>query len=318
MGVIYNIRSGKNTKAYYYLKCFCRKLIPAVIFRTKRKSFLKHVRERNDFEYIMTRVNYYNKLTAKTPLKDNMVLIKNLKKGGASSSYYHDTFEYTRWFGKNKKIAVEWGDVTYIPNQPSIVKSRPVDGDNKNSVVMKLDKIRHFLFVDDHQNWQDKENRVIFRGKIPGKEKRERFFNMYFGNPLCDLGDTSKNGKPEWKTGKRTIEEHLKFKFILALEGNDVASNLKWVMSSGSVAVMPKPEYETWFMEGKLIPNVHYIEIDRDFSNFEERINYYIQHEEEALEIIRNANKYTEQFTDNKREKIISLLTLDKYISLTN
>lgn len=318
MGFIYNIRSGKNTKAYYYLKCFCRKLIPSVIFRTKRKSFLKQASERSDFEYIMTRVDYYNKLTKKTPLNDNSILIKNLEKGDASSSYYHDTIEYTRWFGKNKKLAVEWGDVTYIPKQPSIVKSRPIEGDNKNSVVMKLDKIRHFLFVNDHYNWHEKENRVIFRGKIPGKEKREIFFNMYFGNPLCDLGDTSKNGKPEWRTGKRTIEEHLKFKFILALEGNDVASNLKWVMSSGSVAVMPKPEYETWFMEGKLIPDVHYIEIDKDFSNFEERINYYIHHEEEALEIIKNANKYVEQFTDKKREQIISLLTLDKYISLTN
>lgn len=318
MGVIYNIKSGKNTKAYYYIKCFCRRLIPSVIFRIKRKSVLKHAAERNDFEYIMSRVNYYNKLTTQTTLDINSISVKNLKKGEASSSYYHDTLEYTRWFSTNKKIAVEWGDVTYVPKQPSIVKSRPIEGNNKNSVVLKLDKIRHFLFVNDRSNWHDKENRVIFRGKIPGKEKRERFFNTYFGNPLCDLGDTSRNGKPEWRTGKRTIEEHLKFKFILALEGNDVASNLKWVMSSGSIAVMPKPEYETWFMEGKLIPGIHYIEINKDFSNLEERIDYYIRHEKEAMEIIKNANEYVRQFMDNEREKIISLLTLDKYFSFTN
>ena len=40
-----------------------------------------------------------------------------------------------------------------------------------------------------------------------------------------------------------------KHKFILCIEGNDVASNLKWVMSSNSVAVMPKPKFESWFME---------------------------------------------------------------------
>ena len=38
-----------------------------------------------------------------------------------------------------------------------------------------------------------------------------------------------------------TIREHLDYKFIMALEGNDVASNLKWVMSSNSIAVMTRP-----------------------------------------------------------------------------
>ncbi|GIR91542.1 MAG: hypothetical protein CM15mP92_0060 [Halieaceae bacterium] len=72
-----------------------------------------------------------------------------------------------------------------------------------------------------------------------------------------------------------SLDTHLKHKFILCIEGNDVASNLKWVMSSNSVAVMPKPKYESWFMEGKLIPNYHYILIKDDYSDLEEKLNYY-------------------------------------------
>ena len=68
----------------------------------------------------------------------------------------------------------------------------------------------------------------------------------------------------------------------MALEGNDVASNLKWVMSSNSIAVMPRPTCETWFMEGKLIPNYHYIEIKPDYSDLPEKLQYYIDHPEEA------------------------------------
>lgn len=60
---------------------------------------------------------------------------------------------------------------------------------------------------------------------------------------------------------QKTIREHLDYKFIMAIEGNDVASNLKWVMSSNSLAVMPRPTCETWFMEGTLIPDYHYIEV---------------------------------------------------------
>ncbi len=317
MAIIYNIKSGKNTKAVYYMRCVCRRIIPSAFFRMRRESLISKAKKRHDFDYIMERVNYYNKLQFCTQPLSKGFQIRSLKKDGGSS-YFYDTHEFTRWFDPDKIIATEWGDVTYIPDEPAIVKSRPISGDNKNSVVMKLDKIRHFLFVDDNRAWEEKCDRVIFRGKIPGKEKRERFFNMYFGDPLCDLGDTSRNGIVEWHTGKRTLDEHLQFKFILALEGNDVASNLKWVMSSASVAVMPRPEFETWFMEGRLIPDYHYIEIKPDFSDLHERIQYYLNRPDEAKKIIHNANEYVRQFRDNEREKIISVLTLDKYISLVN
>ena len=103
----------------------------------------------------------------------------------------------------------------------------------------------------------------------------------------------------------------------MALEGIDVASNLKWVMSSNSIAVMPRPTCETWFMEGTLIPDYHYIEIKPDFSDLEERLNYYIEHVAESLEIIRHAHEYVSQFKDKRRENLISLLVLDKYFKMT-
>ena len=70
-------------------------------------------------------------------------------------------------------------------------------------------------------------------------------------------------------------------------------------------------------MEGKLKAGVHYIEVNDDFSNAEEKINYYSTHTEEALQIVKNANAYVDQFKDSKREKLISLLVLDKYFSLS-
>ncbi|MDR0579332.1 MAG: lipopolysaccharide A protein [Campylobacteraceae bacterium] len=144
---------------------------------------------------------------------------------------------------------------------------------------------------------------------------RVKFWEMYFNHPMCDLGQTNKRHAkhPEWIVKHMTIGRHLDFKFILCLEGNDVATNLKWVMSSNSIAVMPKPTYETWFMEGELIGDYHYIEIKKDYSDLEEKLNYYIKHTNEALKIIENAHKFIEQFWDKKREKLISLLVLQKY-----
>jgi hypothetical protein len=103
----------------------------------------------------------------------------------------------------------------------------------------------------------------------------------------------------------------------MCIEGVDVATNLKWVMSSNSIAVMTKPKIESWFMEKQLIANYHYIEIKDDYSDLEEKLTYYINNLDECLRIIKNANTYVNQFKDSKREKLISLLVLEKYFIKT-
>lgn len=168
------------------------------------------------------------------------------------------------------------------------------------------------------KNLQRKKIWLSFRGKVTDKEQRIKFMKMYFGHPMCDLGDISRDTiNPTWCIGKLTIKEQLEYKFILAIEGYDVASNLKWVMSSNSIAVMPRPTCETWFMEGTLIPNYHYIEIKPDFSDLEERLQYYMAHTDEAQAIIEHAHEYIEQFKNKKREQLISLLVLEKYFKMT-
>ena len=71
-------------------------------------------------------------------------------------------------------------------------------------------------------------------------------------------------------------------------------------------------------MEGRLIPNYHYVEIKPDFSDLEERLNYYITHPQKAEEIIAHAHEYVEQFKDPEREKLVSLFVLKKYFEETN
>src|SRR3712207_8514316 len=44
---------------------------------------------------------------------------------------------------------------------------------------------------------------------------------------------------------------------------------------------MPRPRYETWFMEGRLRADYHYIEIADDYSDLEAKLKYYIDHRSE-------------------------------------
>jgi len=184
-----------------------------------------------------------------------------------------------------------------------------------------MDKVRHFLFIDDPVRWEDKQGKVLFRGVIYSKENRRRFVEMYGDNPLCDLKDTDRNSTlPErFKTDKlMTLREHLDYRYIMSLEGNDVASNLKWVMSSNSIAVMPSPTCESWYMEGRLIPDYHYIEIAPDFSDLMEKIEYYEAHPEKAKEIIRHAHEWVDGFRSKDREHLVAILTMQKYLALIN
>ena len=176
------------------------------------------------------------------------------------------------------------------------------------------------MYVNDTIPFKDKGDIAIFRGKIRSSRLRKKFLELYFNNPLFDCGVVEQRDEDpiEWFTHKKTIKEHLNYKFIMALEGNDVASNLKWVMSSNSIAVMNKPTCETWFMEGRLIADVHYIEVKDDFSDIEEKLQYYIDNPDKAEKIIENAHKFIAQFQDDKREELIGMLVLDKYFKTSN
>ena len=180
--------------------------------------------------------------------------------------------------------------------------------------------MRHFLFIEDKISFSKKNNSIVGRGLLQDEKKLQiRFLEKHFDNPICDVGQTNDYRDNKWRVGFMPIYKQLRYKFILCCwEGNDVASNLKYVMSSNSLAVTKKPKYETWFMEGTLIGGIYYVEIKDDSSDLDEKINYYSTHIKEAEKIIQNANTYIKQFQNKKREDLISILVLEKYFKQTS
>lgn len=327
--LFYKLRSGKPPKLVYFLANFSRLTIPVFFYRGRLKKMLSQLQNHPEKEYISERVNYYNKLSEKKALPNDSIrdrypshfiylgTLKDYKMAFFHTVYFFDSKLFTRWFNPNLRWGYIPGDVYFTPEFPSIVKSRLLAQDNHNSIVMKLDKFRHFIYVNDPVPFAKKKDMAIFRGKIRASRDRRRFLELFFNHPMFDCGVVGWDDPDEWKTPKKTIRGHLDYKFIMTLEGNDVASNLKWAMSSNSIAVMPKPTCETWFMEGKLIPDYHYIGVKANFSDMEEKLKYYIDNPEKAEQIIDNAHKYVAQFRNSKRENLISLLVANKYFEMT-
>ena len=328
--IYYTLHSGKNPKFVYYIKNVVRQAWPKSWLNSRLPRVLATLDGRPDKDYILGRVDYYCRLLSTTPYDraewERQAVELGRQPMTSQSVYYYDAMEIARWFDQHQRWILKSGDVDYALSLPSIVKSRPLHEDTACNVLLNLEKVRHFLFVNDRKPFTEKKDVAIFRGKIGQqtgrtdnhvKMNRYEFAQRFYGHPMFDIGAIG-HQFPEWHSEKLTIGEHLDYKFIMSLEGNDVASNLKWVMSSNSIAVTPPLTCETWFMEGTLRPDYHYIEIKPDFSDIEEKLQYYINHPEEAQQIIDHAHEYVAQFRNAERERLISLLVLQRYLDLVN
>lgn len=307
----------KKTKFFYYVFAYGRTLLPAIAYKQILKSKKKHL-SKEELQMVNDRVNYYNKMDGKA--YDPSLLphtLRTLTKPKRPKAYYIDIYRHAWHFPAALRANFLYGDINYTPDIPSIQKSRPIHGDNSNAVLLKLDRRRHFTFVKDNTPFREKKDMLIGRGAFR-QDNRIRFMHLYFYHPLCDLGQINDDtGEKEWVKPKIAISAHFDYKFILCLEGYDVASNLKWVMNSNSIAVMPEPKFETWFMEGLLIPDLHYIKIKDDFSDLEDRLQYFINNPQECEKILQHANDYVKPFVKDKHEKLVSLLILQKYFEET-
>ena len=233
------------------------------------------------------------------------------------SGYRYDWYKI---FDKSdtRLCAIKFGDVVDEFDQPTFTKSRPIQLNKNNNILLPLDSIRHLTFINDETSLNSKKNHAVWRGACY-QEHRKTFFRQCVNINTCDIADTSRHteksilGKPK---SYLSVKEQLQFKLIFAIEGNDVASNLKWIMGSNSIPVMPKPKYETWFCESKLIPGEHYIEIADDFSNTEEVIDNYLSKPNLCNEISEAGKEYAAPYLFKERQFSLAREVIERYFDL--
>ena len=161
--------------------------------------------------------------------------------------------------------------------------------------------------------WEKKFNMAVYRGALTGRNKADyKSSDLKFcvQVPRCNLvyqlGNSSLVDAMMVPYGKMnyplsdplngvkmfghpmSMEEMLKYKAIVMLEGNDVSSGLKWALFSNSVVLTQAPTCTSWAMEELLVPWVHYIPINDDLSDVEEKVQWILDHDDEARTIARN------------------------------
>ncbi|PBC23262.1 MULTISPECIES: glycosyl transferase family 90 [unclassified Mesorhizobium] len=301
-----------SARVFYYARNVVRDVIPQALFRRRLAARLEQAM-RSD-EAARRRLKYYNKLQDGFAPSANAVRISKLP--FTPTMYYYDLKEFARYFDPGLLIDVEFGDVRDVPKVPTIVKDRPIRDDDQNAVIMKLDKFRHFQMPADTISFADKLPMVVWRGDL-NNPIRTRFLQAVRDLPFCDAGSHKPNAPAEYAKPFLSISQHQRYRYIVSLEGNDVATNLKWILSSKSLCLMPPPTYETWFAERQLEANVHYVPLDPDFADLGEKVRHFERHPAQAERIIAAANAYCRKFSNERDEQAISLLVLYKYFVLS-
>ena len=187
-------------------------------------------------------------------------------------------------------------------------------------IIWRLTSKRHFGYLKFIPQadipWKDKKNVAIFRGALTGKNRdgfsdgitgtaKEKCLMMHrcklvyntFDSPIVDAYLTppppsnilpEKIGKVRLTGPKSSFAEMLQYKVIIMLEGNDVSSGFKWALYSNSVVMTQAPPTKSsWLMEEILEPWKHYIPLNHDLSDVEEKMQWVIDHDNEAQAIAK-------------------------------
>jgi hypothetical protein len=271
------------------------------------------------------RINYYtnNNLEenileennfSNIPCFDNFFILN--EQSEHSSNYMKDIKKFFSNY-KKYKILVIFGDNLNKNDYLCLAKARNL-GENKR-ILLKLNEHRHWGNIK-HVNINDiafnqKNNKLIWRGStLTGPKKNRSIFVKNidsFKNVNFDFKHSIKNDK-----NSLTLNNQLKSKFLLSIEGNDVSSGLKWMLYSNSCVLMCKPTCCSWAMEDHLIPYYHYVPINDDFTDLEKQYEWCLQNINKCEEIALNGKRYIEQFLNVENERKITGSVIEHYLKI--
>jgi len=261
------------------------------------------------------------------------------------TSYVENLYE--SWNQLDAKYKKDHRTIVWYPrdrverfNYPVLVKSRmlasPEEGGH-GSILFKLNTVRHFLrmeYVAKHRSketefrkkipqlvWRGSPTGYGFKNNIPPRSvSRETLVQKFVNStsPFINIGLVIKKEAhgdyKKYEKEEMSLDTLLKYKYLLSVEGNDVATNLKWIMASNSLVVMPKPQICSWMMEDSLVPYVHYLPVRDDFLDLESQIEWAERHTKKCEKMIANAHRYVEPFLDKIKEDKAQAKVLTYYL----
>lgn len=202
---------------------------------------------------------------------------------------YRVTFATTQW----NTITPVFGRVrdAVAANEGPLLCHRRPGGPSLHSTILwpSARSKEHVAQVPENDviPWDHKSGDCLYwRGHVNLGLERRTYLALYQSSKVVDM----KHSLFPDNSFAPMLKEALRYKYLLVLEGHDVADDLVWKLYSNSVVFMPPPTYVSWAMETMLEPWKHYIPVNR--TNVVERLLWAQSHPEQARQIAEHSTRW--------------------------
>ena len=203
--------------------------------------------------------------------------------------------------------------------------------------IYQMYNYKNTLFNKDNSKFINKKNKVIFCGSSTGDiniNNNDRVNtciwslknNWAINNTYFKISNLVQIPKPEFIyylhnnnihinniiSDNISIDEQLKYKYILSIDGNTWAWDRPiWIMKSNSLFLKYESDNIGWYYNF-LQEDINYISVNKN--NMENKINFFENNTNQALEIISNSKKFVKDYCSDDKWKLY-LKTLLEEIS---
>ncbi|MFT4060705.1 MAG: glycosyl transferase family 90 [Legionella sp.] len=199
--------------------------------------------------------------------------------------------------------------------------------------------------IIDNNNFKDKINKIYWRGGLNGSNwlsnvKRDSVLSLktfdefvkaryrysrinaiFFGQLHPEIMDFKLTGTfakdliytdhPNLWSENVSKNSMLDYKYILCPNGNDVSTQLYWVIGTNSLAFKEDCEYEI-IPDFFLKPWIHYIPVSKGLNDLKEKFDYIERNPSLAMKIIENANSAYNRIVNSNEWEEAELIVLQK------
>ncbi len=187
-----------------------------------------------------------------------------------------------------------------------------------NEYTKLLNEDMIFLNEKKVRTWEEKKLALIWRGSLTGITGDKNLLSNYIkGGPrlnvvrkyfahntsVIDVALMDESHGQFIRRSFTSMADQLEFKYILSLEGNDVATGLKWMLTSNSVVFMSRPTTVSFLIEDELVPFGDYVPLEDDYSDLLQMVLWACKNDEKCKWIADQATLYMEQLWTSQQAK---------------
>jgi hypothetical protein len=239
---------------------------------------------------------------------------------------------FNNYYDFNKKSTVIYSQHDNITHNYFLISHNRLIGNNNNIItpMERYTTIDGGITYNDNIPFNSKKNILFWRGSTTGQYKdgfashpRYKIIKNNFYNKNFDIGYNEIFKDNVKELYDETIQYYKKgvnftyfyeFKFVICIPGNDFSSLFRYILNSNCCPLHTYPfTCENYYNYSELKPWVHFVPINEDGTDLEEKYNWCLQNMNKCEEIARNGREYMKNYTNLEIEEKIFKRFIELY-----